>query len=373
MKTFFRCIATIVVFCVSTHLYAQDKDLTLEFEGPWAFVQTGTNIVAIAPTGHHSPLQIRGQSGTQLASGIYQFTLSNPHPGSGGNSPPLVPATTKEARLNWLTTHQANMDKERYALSLPAGGAFELPPGKYPVEEASVSDYFDPVGPVPAPYAKDVKIHYAVTDLNVIVSGTPDIGSLLPKQSIMGPISVTVEPETGANHFCDYHARLAFKEMNDLLQSEKFADFPYYWQSCRDNWDPQKHYDRLSGFQAGPPAPEAKKIDTKSAISVLEKMEASTRDLLPKDEASKKTLEDVEAYVKSWSSGEGDYSKGEELAKRMKNVSSKLVDLQDKDGKFRSERLQLLKEIDILAPVIPYGGPSGRNCKAPMMSVTVVP
>jgi len=373
MKSLVRCVATLVALCVSTQLCAQSKDLTFEFVGPWAFVQTATSIVAIAPTGHHSPLQVQGQTGVQLAGGIYQLKLSNPQPGTGGNMPPWVNATTTAARLIWLTTHQANTDRERYALSLPPGGAFELPPGPNSTEEASISDHFDPLAPVPKSYAKDVKIHYAVADLSVTLSGTPDMGPSLPQLSITGPISITLEPENGANHYCDYHARMAFKEMNDLLQSGLFVDYPYYWQSCRDDWDPQKTYDQLSGFQVGPPAPEAQRVDIKPILSVLQEMQKSTQDLLPKDSESLKTLKDVESYVRSWRSGEGDYSNGEKLAKRMKDLSRKLVELQDKDDKSRSERLHLLREIDILAPVIPYGGPSGRNCKAPMMSASVVP
>src|SRR5450755_136918 len=313
MKSLVRFVATILLLFVSTYLCAQAKDLTLEFVGPWAFVQTGTSIVAIAPTGHHSPVQIQGQARVQLASGIYQLKLSNPQPGVGGNSPPLVDAKTTAARLNLLTTHQANTDRERYALSLPAGGAFELPPVQYPTEEASISNYFNPLAPVPKSYAKDVKVHYVVSELGVMLSGTPDIGSPLPQLSITGPISITLEPENGANHYCDYHARMAFKEMNDLLQSGLFVDYPYYWQSCRDDWDPQKTYDQLSGFQAGPPAPEAQKVDIKPILSVLETMQTSTHDLLPRDTDSQKTLKDVESYVRSWSIGEGDYSKGEQL------------------------------------------------------------
>ena len=373
MKSLVRWVTTMVVLCMSTHMYAQSKDLTLEFVGPWAFFQTGAGIIAVAPTGHHSPLQIKGQAAEQLASGIYELTLSSPQAGAGGNSPPLVGATTTASRLNWLTTHQANTNKERYALSLPSGGAFELPAGQYSAEEASISTYFDPLGPTPLPYAKDIKVHYAVSDLSVVLSGTPDIGPVLPQVSLTGPISISLEPEAGANHFCDYHARLAFKEMNNLLQSGLFVDFPYYWQSCRDDWDPQKSYVQLKGFQAGPPPPPAQNVDIKPIISVLETMQTSAHDLLPKDPNSQETLKDVESYVKSWPSGTVDHSKGKQLAQRLKLLSNKLIDLQDKDDKFHSERLLLLKEIDILAPIIPYGGPSGRNCKAPMMSVTLNP
>ncbi len=373
MKSLVRCLTAFAVLSFSASLCAQNKDLTLEFVGPWAFVQTTTSVVAIAPTGHHQLLRVQGQTGVQLAGGIYQFNLNNPQQGFGGNVPPLVSGTTTTARLTWLTTHQANTDKERYALSLPKGGAFELGTGQNSTEEASISEYFDPLGPAPKPYAKDVKIHYTVSDLSLSLSGAPDIGPPFPQLSIMGPISVTLEPENGANFYCDYHARLAFKELNDLLQFNLFVDFPEYWQSCRDDWDPQKNYAQLNGFQVGPPAPESQKIDIKPIISVLEKMQASTRDLLPQDHASQETLKDTEAYVKSWSRGEGEYSKGEELTKRLKTLSGKLVELQDKNEKLHSERLQLLKEIDILGPIIPYGGPSGRNCKAPMMSVTVTP
>ena len=169
-------------FCSVTNASAQDLDLTVEFVGPWAFVQTSNGIVAIAPSNNHLPAQIQGAQSANLLPGIYSLALSNPRPGnlpSGAQSPNFVPAKTTAGQLASLTKNDPK-GKPRYALSLPPGGVFELAPSTSSYEtyeEASISDYFEPFSESPQNYAKVVKIHYTVSDLSITLSGTADVGN----------------------------------------------------------------------------------------------------------------------------------------------------------------------------------------------------
>src|SRR5439155_23398593 len=102
----------------------------------------------------------------------------------------------------------------RYSISLPPGGVFEEPSGDAYSEEASISDYFQPASKAfpepPKPYAKGVIIHYKVSDLNVLLSGTPDREPWPSPFKTIGPVKFSVEPGADVNYFCDYHARMAF-------------------------------------------------------------------------------------------------------------------------------------------------------------------
>src|SRR5580765_3513039 len=80
----------------------------------------------------------------------------------------------------------------RYSVTLPPGGVFELPAGVEYSEPAVVTDYFiDPSAFVSVslekPYAKDIKIHYTVDDANGTLSGTPDNQPWQSPGSIAGP------------------------------------------------------------------------------------------------------------------------------------------------------------------------------------------
>jgi hypothetical protein len=236
-------------------------------------------------------------------------------------------------------------------------------------EEASISPVFDPIAPNPVVYSKDVKIHYSVAATSFTLSGTADTGSWSGPFTSSGNITVSEQPEAGANHFCDYHARLAFMELNSLLQAGLFVDFPYYWDFCRQSWDPQKQYSSLRQFEGRPTPP--KKVDTKPILKLTGELEATVKDLLPLDADAHQLFEDTKAYLHSWAGPEHvDVKRGEDIGKRLKELSDRLRDVKDENPILRAKRNQLLRELDLLGPVI-MSGPSGRNCKAPIIGGTL--
>jgi hypothetical protein len=374
-KLFLGLVLVLCGFYSSNKVVAQNPtlDLGVDFTGPWAFVQTPAGIVAISPSSDHLPGKVQGTSGTPLVPGVYNLGLSNPRPGvlpSGAKTPIFVPGKTTTAQLATLTKAPPPKPLGRYALFLPPGGVFELPVADESSEEASVSDYFEPFAPSPQNYAKHVRIHYTVSDLSIVLSGTADTGNWGGPFRTNGPITVSVDPLKGANFFCDYHPRLAFMDLNALLAAGLFVDFPNYTQMCRDNWDPQKPYPQLAAFQAVAP-PDPTTIDVQPIILLVNVMQQTTRELLPTDSEAQQTYEDVKAYVKTWSTGGGNESKDKELGKQLKRLLDELRNGSDESHKVHSKRVLLEREVELLSEVVMTGGPSGRNCKAPMMSVTV--
>jgi len=379
MKLLYRLLLTIGAFSIACSLNAQQKDFTVEFTGPWGFVQTSSGIVAIAPSDRHLTPTVQAAASTTLQPGVYTLTLSGSQAGnlpSGAVPAKLADATTTAARLNSLVEvppKSPSVKGLRFAIQMPPGGVFEMPPSTATwetSEEASISQVFDPIAPNPVVYSKDVKIHYSVASTSFTLSGAADKGSWPGPFMSAGNITISEQPETEANHFCDYHARLAFMELNVLLQAGLFVDFPYYWDLCRQSWDPQKGYSQLAQFEARPTPP--KKIETQPIIKLTEEVEAATKELLPVDSDAHQLFEDTKSFLRSWNNPERvDAKRGEALAKRLKGVFDRLRDVVDKDPILQAKRNQLLREMDVLGPVIMFG-PSGRNCKAPLVSATVI-
>jgi hypothetical protein len=376
----FACRLALIIGVVSVtcSVNAQQKDLTVEFIGPWAFVQTGSGIVAIAPSDRHSAPTFQAGASTTLVPGVYTLALSGTQAGNlpaGAVAAKLVDAMITAATLNSLVVvppKSSSVKGHRFSIQMPPGGVFEMPPSTTTwetSEEASISPVFDPIAPNAVVYSKDVKIHYSVAATSFTLSGTADTGGRPGPFKSNGNITVSEQPEAGANHFCDYHARLAFMELNSLLQAGLFVDFPYYWDFCRQSWDPQKQYSSLSQFEARPAPP--KKVDTKPILKLTGELEAAVSDVLPLDSDAHQLFEDTKAFLHSWEGPEHlDAKRGEDLAKRLKGLSDRLRDLRDENPILRAKRNQLLRELDLLGPVI-MSGPSGRNCKAPIIGATV--
>ena len=222
-------------------------------------------------------------------------------------------------------------------------------------------------------YAKDVTAYYKVDDLTVMLSGTADVGSWNGPFNTKGPLTITVDPIKNANHFCDYHARLAFQMMNSLLNSGLFVDFPQYWEYCRDNWDPQKPYPTLSGIQTPLKAPLADHIDIKGVLALADAIDTVASPLLDKNSDVHKLLNQVKEYVNTWPDGHVNHAKGQLLAKQLEGLQTRVHNISGGQEQEKAQRALLERELDVLGAVVPFGGGSGRNCKVPMISATVTP
>jgi len=314
----------------------------------------------------------RARSYKPCARGVYDLKLSNPDNAGSGLCATCVPASTKRTQFALLII-ASTKGINRYSISLPPGGVFEEPSGDDYSEEASITDYFQPPDKPfpdqPKTYPKDVKVHYKVSDLNVELSGTPDNEPWPGPFKTTGPIKFSVEPPQDVNYYCDYHARMAFMDMNDLFKSGKFVDSPQYWGECRDKWDPQKSYQPLPNFEARQ-APDPRAIDIRSIIDIITSLRGTARELLPGDGATQETLTDVEEYVEKrpWENPK----RGKELGKHLKAIVEKVERLPNKNDKvFNAKKVLFEREIDLLGPIVIFSGTSGRNCKAPMMNVTL--
>src|SRR4029077_17901040 len=389
MKLKMIFVVALSLLCLAGNA-AADQDITVEFVGPWSFISLADKIVAISPSNllHHQQGQFIGKDkGVLLVEGIYTLTLSNPRPGTGvanpckvvpigsGNKDCFVIASTPSGVYSVITA-ASRQGIDRYSVTLPPGGTFELQAGNEYSEAAVVTDYFiDPSAFVSVSleklYAKDVKIHYTVADANGTLSGTPDKKPWQSPGPLPGPFKFSVEPPKHANHFCDYHARQAFYDMNSLLQSGQFVDFPNYWGDCRDKWDPQKPTAVTPAFQELTP-PDSRNISVRYITELIDDIRKNTGELLKEKEPDlEKTLKGIEGFVQNrpW---EHPVEEAKKVTRPLNLIVSKLERL-NLDEKGKAKRALVKQEIDVLgALVAATSSPgTGANCKAPMMSFTV--
>lgn len=381
-------VVALSVLCLAENAIAADQDITVEFVGPWSFIVLADKIVAISPSTHHQPAEFGGpQKAIQLVRGVYQLTLSNPRPGNASGFTPckvstssgttedcFVTATTPKSIYNMITAASPT-GIDRYSVALPPGGIFELPPGDDYSETAVVTDYFiDPSMFVSSndekTYAKHVKIHYTVSDANGTLSGTPDTETWQSPGTIMGPFEFSVEPPKITNYFCDFHARQAFFDMNTLLQSGQFVDFPYYWGECRDKWDPQKPSSVAPAFEELTP-PDSRHISIRYIVALIDDIRKNAGYLLKGSTPDPlKTLGEIEKYVQDrpW--------EHPELAKKLTKPLNLIVGNLEQlklDRKDTAKKRLVEQEINVLGPLVAATSDSGANCKAPMMSLAVSP
>jgi hypothetical protein len=390
LKMVFVVVLSLLCFAGS----ALADDITVEFVGPWSFISLQDKIVAISPSNlfDHQPGVFEGKDkAVQLVEGVYTLTLTNPTAGTtsgftpckvvpigSGSKDCFVIASTPRGVYSVITaTSPKGID--RYSVTLPPGGVFELPAGVNYSEPAVVTNYFiDPSDFVSVslekPYAKDVKIHYTIDNANGTLLGTPDKKPWQSPGQIPGPFKFSVEPPKHANHFCDYHARLAFYDMNSLLQSGQFVDFPHYWGDCRDKWDRQKPTAVTPAFQELTP-PDSRHISIQYITDLIDDIRKNASELLqerdPDLEKVLKTLKGIEEFVQNrpWKQPAAEAKK---VTRPLNLLVGKLEKL-SLDDKGKSNRALVKQEIDVLgALVAATSSPgTGANCKAPMMSLTV--
>src|SRR5580765_4959175 len=137
LKTIF--VVALSLLCLAGNAAAADQDITVEFVGPWSFISLGDKIVAISPSLHPQQGQFAGRDkGVPLVEGIYTLKLSNPRAGTGVAAPcKVVPMgsgskdcfviVSTPQNVYSLITAASRQGINRYSVTLPPGGVFELP------------------------------------------------------------------------------------------------------------------------------------------------------------------------------------------------------------------------------------------------------
>jgi hypothetical protein len=396
MKLKMIFVVALSMLCLVGNAVADDQDTYVEFKGPWSFIflkaskhcsPDGTSadcIVAISPSRHHKQeADFTGKkTTTPLKTGVYTLTLTGFKPADNTYSQKFVDATTTDQIFSKLITTTSGQD--RYAVILPYAllAAVEQPAGDDYVEEASIStDFVTPdqdFQEKPDQYTKIVKIHYKVSASDVTLSGTRDRGGdvSIPENT---PVTFSVDPPKDVNFFCDFHARQAFKDMNDLFQSGKFVDFPYYTGECRDKWDPQKPTEALVSYGALLPS-DPQKIDLPSVLELIGQLNNLNAQLKSYHRGSKEQQEKTFKKIKSRLENAKKYlensprqhvPEGKAIAGELREINRDLGEIRSPDKKIRNQKMLLRRGTSILLNIVIFSTESGANCKAPMMNVAV--
>lgn len=376
---------------------AAAQDTYVEFRGPWSFILlTGSKycsggstpadcVVAISPSKHHKDGEFTGakKTTTTLKTGVYTLTLTGYKQTDNSYTQNFVKAATTDQFFSPLMT--STPGQVRYAVILPYAKltAFEQPAGDDYVEEASISDDFVPPDQdfqeKPVQYTKGVRIHYTVSALDVTLLGKWDNGGGNITVQETAPVTFSVDPPKVVNYYCDFHARQAFKDMNDLFQSGKFVDFPNYTGECRDKWDPQKPTEALVSYGALL-TPDPKGIGLSSVLGLIAQLNNLNAQLKPsysgsKEEQEKKfkeiqgRFEKAKKYLQD--RPRKHVQQGKEIAAELRETIRTLGEIRSPDKKIQNQKMLLRRGTSILLDIVKFSTGSGANCKAPMMNVTV--
>jgi hypothetical protein len=397
MKLKMVLVVVLSLLCLGGAAVAADQDTYVEFKGPWSFIllqgstycsNGGTPadcVIAISPSKHHKKYaEFAGARTTPLTTGVYTLTLTGFKPADNSYSQKFVNATTTKQIFSPLVT-PATPALDRYTVILPYAQltAFEQPAGDDYVEEASISNDF--VAPdqefqeKPDQYTKGVRIHYKVSALDVTLLGKLDSGGGNITIQEKAPVTFSVDPPKPVNYYCDFHARLAFKDMSDLFQAGKFVDFPYYTGECRDKWDPQKPNETLVSYGTLLP-PDPRGIDLPSVLELITQLNNLNAQLKSyyrgsKEEQEKqfkeikRRFEKVQKYLQD--TPQEHVQEGKEIATELRKINKDLGEIRSPDKKIQNQKLLLGRGTSILLNIVIFNTETGANCKAPMMGLTV--
>lgn len=395
MKVTSALVLAISMLGLAGESVAADQDTYVEFRGPWSFVflkgsmncgaGTPTDcIVGISPSRHHKDAEFAGVKKTTLKTGVYTLTLAGFKQADNTYSQKFVDATTQNQTFRTLIT-ASTPGQDRYAVILPYAllTSFEQPAGDDYVEEASISDDFVPPDQEfqekPIRYTKGIRIHYKVSALDATLLGKLDKGRADVTIHETAPVIFSVDPPNIVNYFCDFHARQSFKDMNDLLQSRKFVDFPYYTGECRDKWDPQKPTEELPSYGALLPS-DSRRIDLPSVLELIAKLNTLNAQLKSHYRGAKEEQEKISKEIQNRFEKAKTYlqdsprrhvPEGKEIAAELRDISRGLQEIRSRDEKIQNQNIFFGKGISILLNIVLFNTDTGANCKAPMMSVTV--
>jgi len=206
---------------------ASATPVSVEFEGPWAFVpdpQNERNILAIAPnTKSHRPLTVANST---LDAGVYEL----PIPARVGKFAANLDPGFYRTRVDPKNVERALEDKtKRYAIRLPR-------PDNY----TAISRERSRVGSAPnseQDYVIEVALKYKVASLNgLLLTGTPDSpGAFLPiPLGARSPIRFAIKPVDDVHDMCSMHSREAFRDLATLLGlgSDLSVQFPGVPADC---------------------------------------------------------------------------------------------------------------------------------------------
>lgn len=382
------------ILTVAANAATVDQETTVEFKGPWCFISVTNNkdhcgggsmvncIVAISPNHDHKLLVFAGSKPTfvpiSLQSGVYTLTLTDfKNSDLTYQQQHLVPTGADTVTYqNLIKSSLPGEDpKDRYVVILPYApmSSFERPSEDEFTENASITDFFRPpdqeFGEQEEGYAKGVKIHYKVSDLEATLTGRADGQAQDVTYSQTAPLKFLVDPVDKPNYFCDFHARQAFKDMNELLKTQPFlyVDFPYYTGFCRQ-MDPQR-YAGASDSSFSLLFVDSKSINGPAVLELIttseklnQKLALSYRGATEKEIAA--LLQQTREYLKN--DPKGHKEEGEKLAKKLNNVRKILGQVADS-----RDKQTLVKRLSVLLDMIKTATDSGANCKAPMMSLTL--
>ena len=252
--------------------------------------------------------------------------------------------------------------------------SFEQPAGDDDyTENASITDFFrepdQEFGEDEKAYAKGIKIHYTVTNLKSTLFGRVDGAANDVTYSETAPLKFRVDPLDNPNYFCDFHARQAFRDMNELLNTQPFVyvDFPSYTGSCRQG-DPQRYAGKSNSSFAFVYV-DSKNINLPATLGLIADLKELNQKLKPNYRGATEReiaalLQQTQEYLQN--KPKEHKKEGAELTSKLNNARKILggvVGSKDKRA--------LVTGVGVLLDIIKMSNDSGANCKAPMLGLTV--
>ena len=342
--------------------------LSVLFDGPWAFYKDVQNnrLLAIAPeVPGHPKASIRGQKPTaDLEFGVYDL-LSLPVTGLGTSPDPkdIAPVSTTAAQLAQILQTPSALKRYVVILPLPDDIVENL------VDSAKVDVQYQPKTSE-TDYTTEILLSYALSTLDgVRVAGHENSGKVITPIPL-GISNRFIHIRVGSdfiNDACDTHAKVAFKDLSTFFGASWYADFPPYDPNCPKPLDEKE---MISSGSAG-------KIQTKRSVMDRMSPEVMTKlvalrsylvDTVGVDFIRHRLLNDV-ALISDYLSNASSEGPQEEETRRTLDAAMDLRGYLKSVTNEDEYRDQMRRNLAAILGHIENAG--GKNCKAPMVWVTV--
>jgi hypothetical protein len=347
---------------------AAKQRMQIVFTGPWSFaMDTAKNrIVAIAPDlVGHSSLYLRATGSLIETGGIYDVALTGVASGPASATPSFIPG---QLGAGTLATLEGGYTGTPYILNLPMTNSIH-------------AVYKDPMNhsihfPVPKPaispmFLTKVVFDYLVdsTEVEFVhhISAASTSSESLESDGVTD-VGIDDDPDYSG---CDYGAKGAFAGMTKLVGITHYVDFPDYDEGCYAD-DPQNpgtgrtatsmSHSSTAGLQA---------IQT-NLLLVVGNMDSYLEHLKTSqiEEKDRPEIEKIQATVRGMGSGIHSWEPQGPNSTQKQDFVSKLKEIQSTvahSSLSAAAREHLLALDEVLKPL----SASGKNCKAPLLLLTV--
>jgi hypothetical protein len=346
-----------------------DYPLMVIVRGPWAFfrddVQKQLVAITIDVPGHPSAYIRAQRQGNNFKFGVYDVSLPLGAAGTPTSPQDIVNLSTSSAQFAKIVATPSSL--KRYVVRLPMPNNI----GESLVDRAKVGDTPHPTT-TEQDYTTETTLSYTLTSLNgVRVTGKDNLGNVITPVLLAIPsgiVYVGVASEFIEDPTCDIHAKKAFKDLTGLFGNPLYVDYDPYDPNCPQPLEAQADHQASTMNGAERKTTQFGRTPNGGIQPKLHDLRVFIMKTVENEELRRRLLTDIDVMSRYF---EGEHSKKPPHSETRRaldaamDVRGYLKSVADRDP----QGGQMLTNVGaILVQIFNTGG---KNCKAPMVLVTV--